>query len=247
MVNRRLVTLLLPLALAAVFARLGFWQLARRSERLAFNTRLVSRADSAPVPLLDLTSDTSLGHYRRVTAAGVFDYARELAWAGRTRNGSPGVDVLTPLIVPGRDTAILVNRGWLYSPDAHAIEWSHWRERDSVSLSGYTETYGIRPGQPAASDSGRTVRALDRAVVERVVGRPVAPYVLIQTSDSTEHADSVPVRRQIPVLDAGPHGSYAIQWFGFAIIAVVGGMLLFREQRARLATGASSGGETRGT
>ena len=231
--NRRLLlTLAVPLVLAAVFARLGFWQLARRNERLALNATLISRADSAPQPLLDLTTDTAQGHYRRVTAAGVYDYAHELVYAGRTRNGSPGVDVLTPLRVAGRDTLVLVNRGWVYSPDARAVQYSRWRERDSASVAGYAETFVGRPGQPAASDSGRMVRALNRSTVERIAGRPVAPYVLIQTSDSVLHADSVPVRREVPVLDAGPHGSYAIQWFGFAIIAIVGGGLLVREQRA---------------
>jgi len=31
-----------------------------------------------------------------------------------------------------------------------------------------------------------------------------------------------PVRLDAPVLDEGPHFSYAVQWFSFAVIAVVG-------------------------
>jgi len=73
---------------------------------------------------------------------------------------------------------------------------------------------------------GRRVRSLDRAAIERAVGLPLAPYILVQTSDTTVRPDSVPVRLKLPVLDEGPHKSYALQWFAFAIIAVVGGVAL---------------------
>jgi cytochrome oxidase assembly protein ShyY1 len=36
----------------------------------------------------------------------------------------------------------------------------------------------------------------------------------------------------VPTFDEGPHLSYAIQWFAFATIAVVGGaVLLLRDRR----------------
>jgi cytochrome oxidase assembly protein ShyY1 len=39
------------------------------------------------------------------------------------------------------------------------------------------------------------------------------------------------VRLTIPALDEGPHQSYAIQWFSFALVAVVGGVALSRRPR----------------
>jgi cytochrome oxidase assembly protein ShyY1 len=39
----------------------------------------------------------------------------------------------------------------------------------------------------------------------------------VQTGDT---ATSHPVRREMPVLDEGPHRSYAIQWFFFAATAL---------------------------
>lgn len=59
-------------------------------------------------------------------------------------------------------------------------------------------------------------------------GKPVAPVQLVMTSDSAARADSVPRRLPPPTLDQGPHRSYAAQWFAFAIIALVGGVILFR-------------------
>ena len=231
---RLFLTIAVPVACAAVFSRLGIWQLARLSERRAFNITLVTRLDSAPVPALTLTPDTSLGHYRRVSASGVYLYDREVTYAGRSRHGSPGVDLLTPLRVDGSDTVVLVNRGWVYSPDAMAVQPQRWRERDSAAVSGFAETYGVlkaTQSPPADSSHERMVRGLDRAVIERKVGLPVAAYVLVQTSDSEPHLDSIPVRLTLPALDEGPHGAYAVQWFSFAAIALAGGTLLFRAQR----------------
>jgi surfeit locus 1 family protein len=75
------------------------------------------------------------------------------------------------------------------------------------------------------------VHALDRAAVQALVGLPVAPYIVVQTSDSGHQADSVPVRLGIPALTEGPHQSYAVQWFSFALVAVVGGVALARRSR----------------
>lgn len=236
---RIVLSLLVPLGCAALFARLGVWQLSRLAERRAFNATLAARLQAPPTEITTLPADTALGHYRRVSAHGVFLYDREVVHAGRTRQGSPGVNLLTPLRVAGRDTVVMVNRGWAYSPDAATIEAPHWREADSASVAGFAETFAGTErtgGSPAAERSPRAMRvhALDHAAIERAVGLPVSPYVLVQTSDSAVHGDSVPARLTLPVLDEGPHQSYAIQWFSFAAIAIAGGFALFFRSRRQL-------------
>jgi cytochrome oxidase assembly protein ShyY1 len=59
----------------------------------------------------------------------------------------------------------------------------------------------------------------------------VASYLVFQTSDSVAKPDSVPVRLAYPALDEGSHENYAIQWFSFATIALVGGVALYRRSR----------------
>jgi surfeit locus 1 family protein len=154
-------------------------------------------------------------------------YDRDVVYAGRSHEGSPGVDLLTPMKIDGRDTVVMVNRGWAFSPDAASIADSLWREKDSVSVAGYAETFA---GTERASTQ-RRVHALDRRAVQALVGLPVAPYIIVQTSDTGRHADSVPVRLGVPALSEGPHESYAIQWFSFALVAVVGGVALARRPR----------------
>jgi len=43
-------------------------------------------------------------------------------------------------------------------------------------------------------------------------------------------------RWRTPALDNGPHLSYAIQWFSFAVIAVVGTILLLKKQAREVQT-----------
>jgi surfeit locus 1 family protein len=226
---RPLLTLAIPLLCAALFVRLGVWQLSRLKEKRAFNAILSARL-SAPVEnVTALPGDTSQGHYRRVAARGTFLYDREVAYGGRSHEGSPGVDLLTPMKIAGHDTVVMINRGWAYSANAAQIDNTRWKEKDSLSVSGYAETFsGVERGTVPPNE--RRVHALDRAAVQALVGFPVAPYILTQTSDSA-HRDSVPVRLETPALDEGPHQSYAIQWFSFALVAVVGGVALSRRSR----------------
>ncbi len=223
---RRLLGLILPLALAALFVRLGVWQLSRLEQRRAFNATLVTRMSAPPADVGTLPADTTDGHYRWVVAQGTYLFDHEIVLGGRSHEGSPGVYILTPLRLPGRDTVVMVNRGWAYSENASTIDFARWRERDSAVVAGYAETY---PGTDpvAATPAGKVVHRLDRHRIEQLVGMPVAPYLIVQTSDSALHSDSVPVRLPTPALDEGPHKSYAIQWFSFAAIGVIGGILLF--------------------
>src|SRR5438445_3711828 len=127
---------ILAVCAAAIFVRLGFWQLDRRTQRRARNAVIAARMQAAPVKVEQLAGDTSLTHYRRVRVTGHPDFDRDLALTLRGNMGSPGVDVLTPVRLPGGDSAILVNRGWIYSPDGMTADLSKWREADTV-FSGY--------------------------------------------------------------------------------------------------------------
>lgn len=226
---------------AAVCVRLGVWQVARLQERRAHNSVLVTRLAGPVAAVESLPTDTGAGHYRLASASGSMWYEREVVWAPRAHEGSPGVNFLTPMRRPGSDTVVMIDRGWAYSPDAKSVDFARWREADTLQVSGYVETWthgcGAVDGTPlsqACGDSAlRVMRRLDRRAAERLVGAPVAPYILMQTSDSALRADSVPVRVGRPALGEGPHRGYAFQWFGFATIALVGGIALARRSAGR--------------
>ena len=246
--NRRLlVFLVIAVAAAAGCIRLGVWQLSRLAERRARNRAVAARFTAPPVGYRALPADTAGRHFRRVVITGRPDYAREFVLANRTRNGSPGVHIVTPVRVapaaggPDGDTLVLINRGWIYSGDGTRVELARWRESDSLAVTGYVELPSRRPGVArlgGAGDGGRgypAYRYLDPAVVAGDVGAPVTrDYVVAEPppGEDTPPLDR-PVRVPPPALDEGSHQSYAIQWFSFATVALVGGAAYARSQRRR--------------
>ena len=219
----------LAVVLAAVFVRLGIWQLDRRGERRAQNALIAARAAAPPVPFGSVPPDSS-ARYRRVTLRGIPDYGQEVVLAARTRNGSPGVHVLTPLRVPGRREAVLVNRGWVYAPDGATAELGKWREGDTLAIEGYVEQF-VR-GDSAAVSAKRILRSMTLATVRGALPYPVAPVYVVARQPADSGRSGVPARLTLPDLgDEGPHLGYALQWFAFAVIALVGGGIGLRAAR----------------
>jgi surfeit locus 1 family protein len=225
---RALLGLLIPLACAALFIRLGVWQLERHLMRKAFNAGFAARLVADPVAF-DSLGDPFSAEWRRVSLSGRFRYDLEQVQAGRTNGGSPGVHLLTPLERPGNDTLVIVTRGWVYSPDAGAADLARWREADTVSITGYVLT--LPDDSTNVPPAGRPLRTLDRGPLAARVGAPIAEFQVVMTSDSTARADSVPRRLALPVVDTGPHFSYMLQWFAFALVAIIGGIALFLRAR----------------
>lgn len=228
MSRRSIVFCAFAVLAAALFVRLGFWQLARLRAKVQRNAVIAAQQRSEPVQFASLPSDTAAAHYRRATVTGTYEYDLELVVANRTRQGSPGVELVTPLRVAGTDTVVLVKRGWVYSPDGTSVDRARWRERDSATVTGYVEQFVPDGPAPRLRADDRVVRRLSRREAAARIPLPFAPYYLVATGDT---ASSHPVRREMPALDGGPHRGYAIQWFAFATIALVGALAVIRRER----------------
>ena len=232
-----MVFVALAVVLGALFVRLGLWQLDRRSEGRAINERMSSQLRRAPVPITGLLADTDAVN-RQATVMGMPDLANEVVVTGRSRNGSPGVHIFTPVRLPGRDTAVLVNRGWVYSPDAKSVDLNRWRET-RTTFTGFTQRLvNVEPTGPAARASPATqaIRVLSHPGIARLLPYPVSALYLVARDSAA--GDSVPVRIAAPVLSDGPHLSYAIQWFAFAAIALIGAAAVVRRARQPTRDGA---------
>ena len=209
---RSWIPLLAAVVIAAGCVRLGLWQLDRLDQRKARNATIAAAFHEPPIPAQRAIKD-SMPRFRRVMATGRWEYDQETTVSGRTRSGSPGVHIVTPMILDD-STEILVNRGWVYSPDARTVDLTRWHEGDRGQFMGYIDELppSLRP-----SSAGRL-------------------YV-VALADSTAPpatGEQRPARLPVPAFgDEGPHLSYAVQWFSFAAIALIGTPLVVRRQRRR--------------
>jgi surfeit locus 1 family protein len=221
------------LALSAGCVRLGFWQISRWRERIAVNEQVISRLYGDPRPVASMAGDTGI-RFRRAFAEGQYDFDLELVHTTRARNGAPGVHILTPL--RWGDSAVLVNRGWVYTPDGMHVDHSLWREQPSARVEGYVERYADSIRGPVSTPSvEHGVRALAFDSIQAKVPYPLLPVIIVQRLDSGEAASleaGTPVRVDPPPLSEGSHRAYAVQWFAFALVGIVGtGLVLARDRR----------------
>jgi surfeit locus 1 family protein len=233
MTRRNLAAAIFAIAAALICVRLGLWQLERHEVRRDYNAHVAERREAAPVPIHSLQAHDGV-RYRRVEARGVFDYEHEIALANRTRRGSPGVYLLTPLRLEGEGEGrtVLVNRGWIYAPDGVRANRVAWRESDTVHVEGYLEQVDTGEGAGLELRPGIWQR-LDSAALERAIPYPVEQLHVVASSITPEGAQA-PARLGLPPLEHGPHLSYAFQWFAFGTIAVVGvGALIRQDVRRR--------------
>lgn len=236
MSRRALAFLVFAVAVSAGCVRLGFWQLHRLSERRALNARSSARLSAPPLALRDVLRDTATAGFRRTSVAGTYDFANEFALAARTREGSPGVNLVTPLRLADTDTAVLVNRGWVYAPDAMTVDFTRWMESPRATVTGYLVEIGRTARGSVTANHPRVVRHLDLDSLAKRLPYPVAPFILVATESppaatASNARDSTPARLPPPLLDEGPHLGYAFQWFAFALIGLVGAAFGIRADR----------------
>ncbi len=225
--QRRIVAfVVLAVALAALFIRLGVWQLDRLRERRAHNAELAAGLTLPAVPFEQLGRGDGT---RRAIVAGTPDYEHEFVVSGRSMNGSPGVYIITPVRIDA-SRAVLVNRGWVYSPDAATVDLSLWRE-SRTRFTGYTMATSLGHSAQDLQTKGRAIRSLATGAISKMVPyRTEHLYLVARDSGDA----GTPARLPEIELTDGPHLSYAIQWFCFAAIALIGtGAVVARARRAR--------------
>ena len=119
--------------------------------------------------------------------------------------------------------AVLVERGWVPSPDAKTLDHEAYLEADSTRVAGVlirvpTAEVRAREAWP------RYVRFPSPEALAESYPYRLATYVIRRTelpSGAPNDLRALPP----PELNNGPHLSYAVQWFSFALVALVGAVI----------------------
>lgn len=243
---RWLGMLAVVLVAAAGMVQLGNWQLGRYQERTAANDRIDAAEKLPPAPLAEVLprpggragtagqAPPADEAWTRVTVTGRYDTTNLVLVRGRTVDSRVGFEVVTPLILAD-GTAVLVDRGWVPpgQGDATAQPQVPAAPSGEVTVVGRVHMSESHPDSIFRRDGSIETR---RITVPQIAGQLPYPiygaYLLLD--DQTPPADpafsAIPVRHE----NNWQNGGYVVQWWLFAVMALVGfGWLARREAQSR--------------
>lgn len=227
-------------ALVVVFAiascGFGNWQFDRRAEAQHAIALVEANYDRDPAPVSEVLPDRDeyddSQKWTPVMVTGTYLTQEEMLVRNRPFRGQPGFEVLTPVLLDD-GTVFVVNRGW--APTGNRQD-----EPDFVAPAPegrVTVVARLKGGEPIlegrSSPAGTNqIATIHLPEVEQRLDLPTytGAYGEVESEDPAPAETLVTPPKPVP--DEGPHLSYALQWYVFAILAFVGlGWALRQEYR----------------
>ena len=238
------------LALVIVFAvaccALGTWQLNRRAEALAEVARIDANYDAEAIPVAGALPDADEfdidQRWQVVALSGEYLVDEEVVVRNRPFEGSSGFEVITPFLLDD-GSVFMVDRGWIAQNSQGRPSEATPPPTDRVEV-----TARLKAGEERIA--GRTTTGVELATIdldelaERVDGPAYtgAYGVLVQSGADVEEP---PLAAARPIRDEGPHLSYALQWYVFALLGFIGLAWAANQERKGLAEASAAGGSTK--
>jgi surfeit locus 1 family protein len=233
--------LLSILSLVAIICiRLGIWQLDRRQERLSLNEWTVSQLSQEPTTLGSEIYSLAEPEYRKIEISGNYQNEHTVVLRNRSYSDQPGVHLVTPLSIENGNGAILVDRGWISNEAYIASGIQPFREDKFVKLVGIIRlsqpepsiSFLADPTREPGSPSRIEWRVLNVERIQEQIPFELHPFFL-ELVEPLNDTEVMPIPNPEIDLSQGPHLSYAIQWFGFAGVALGGGFAWWRRRQPR--------------
>ncbi|MDD5031383.1 MAG: SURF1 family protein, partial [Rhodoferax sp.] len=194
----RWIPALATLAGLALLIWLGLWQ-DGKGERLAAElAQRQARAQLGAVRIDAALVEASALNAAPISVTGRYEPDGQFFLDNRQLDGQPGLDVLTPLLIAGSQTRILVNRGWVAWPHGRGVLPTVVVPTGDVTVHGLasvpsTKKFFLMPEAPPTQGALRL--RVDLAAIATQTGQPWQPVLLLQNQDD---ANDPLVRRWQP-------------------------------------------------
>jgi cytochrome oxidase assembly protein ShyY1 len=237
-------TTLIVLAAIGVTIRLGIWQLDRNTQRQAVIRQVLA---VQAMPLLDLTqrplpSNLETYEFRQVTVSGQYDFVHQVALRNQVRSldlgNDPGFALVTPLVMAD-GTAVMVERGWIPLQYSDPSSWRQFDEPGKASLDGILRL-SMQKGDlgniiqdPTLTPDQSSLDFWNFVNLSRLqlqIPYPILDIYIQQLPGVSDVALPYRIVEQ-PDLDPGEHVGFALQWFFFCALLVVGYPVWLKKQK----------------
>jgi len=225
--------LLLTVAGALLFIRLGVWQLGRADEKEEILRRYAAAETAAPRDFAAVAEKPPVDAFARVTVQGNYVADKLYLLDNPKHDQRGGVEVYAPFRLHDGERLLLVDLGFLPGNGTDQAPQLPPLPEGEQSLNGlYLPAPGVgfeMGGNALARQTHwpKTTVYLDLAQVSADLGRSLYPQVLALDQDPA----AIYVREHTVDFSAMPparHRAYAFQWFTFAVAAVVILLVLHR-------------------
>lgn len=233
--GRQLIMTIIVIIGVIILCRLGLWQLERHNERAALNARINAGLSQLPIPLDPTRADLESLDFRPVEVRGVYDDSQEILLRGRSYNGASGVHIVTPLKISGSNQTILVDRGWIPLSESAPELRRAYTEPGEVTVLGIvqrSQVAGNGPEDPPLSPERPRLERWFRVEIPRLqeqIAYQLLPVYIIQQPGPND--PEFPKRAVVSDLGPGSHFGYAMQWFAFAGILLIGYIVVVVQRR----------------
>jgi surfeit locus 1 family protein len=218
----------LLLIAACLFA--AQWQFSRGSNQSANNKIIAANLDLPSLAIDDVANlDPVANQWRKIKLQGKFSQTNQELVRNRYYEGKFGFEVLT-LFTTTNGESFWVDRGWVAAgPNAATPPDVEQVTGESVEISARIRSENLSRQLQGSFFVTRATSVKPKSIA-KLQGIDANEYYLDLLGSSDGQVKPL-TKIELPGLSNGPHYAYGIQWLAFALLALIGRFLIFREAK----------------
>ena len=214
------------LLLLLLVLSLGVWQIDRGYNKKELENTFLER-QSQPVKEIKYNVFLESDLYRNVVLEG--KYLEKIFFLdNRIHNGKPGLKVFSPFETTNNNL-VLVSRGWIELEDRSKLPTIN-TTKNVLKLQGVlrpeSQDFVLENEEMNNKNNPILLQTVNLSELSNFLGKPLSPYIL----ELSELSESAFVKTWQPInLSSFRHFGYAVQWFGLAVVLIVGYVFFLRK------------------
>ena len=214
------------LLLLLLVLSLGVWQIDRGYNKKELENTFLER-QSQPVKEIKYNEFLESDLYRNVVLEG--KYLEKIFFLdNRIHNGKPGLKVFSPFETTNNNL-VLVSRGWIELEDRSKLPTIN-TTKNVLKLQGVlrpeSQDFVLENEEMNNKNNPILLQTVNLSELSNFLGKPLSPYIL----ELSELSESAFVKTWQPInLSSFRHFGYAVQWFGLAVVLIVGYVFFLRK------------------